>query len=50
MLSCLYLVGAGLLNCFDLVYSVRALVNSCSIMFAAGCSPNLSGFVGCCGA
>ena len=38
--SCLYLVGAGLLNCLDLVYSVRVLVSSCNIMLLAGCDPN----------
>ena len=48
--SCLYLFGVGLLNCLDLVYSARVLVSSWSIMFAAGCNPNLSGFGGCCGA
>ena len=44
--SCLYLVGTGFLNCLDLLYAVRAFVSSCSIMLLAGCSPNLSGFVG----
>ena len=48
--SCLYLFGVGLLNCLDLLYSARVLVSSWSIMFAAGCNPNLSGFGGCCGA
>ena len=48
--SCLYLFGAGLLNCLDLVYCVRALVSSFSLMLVAGCGPNFSGFVGCCGA
>ena len=50
MLSCLYFVGAGFLNCLDLVYSVRALVSSFNLMLVAGCSPNFSGFVGCRGA
>ena len=48
--SCLYLVGVDFLNCLDLLYSARVLVSSFSNMFAAGCSPNLSGFVGCWGA
>ena len=46
MFSCVYLVGTGFLNCLDLLYAVRAFVSSCSIMLLAGCSPNLSGFVG----